>query len=88
MEGTLEKLKVEVQKALEEKEIIVDSVTYQKNTANYNVLAIVLDKVGGIDLDLVVDATNIINPIVDLYDLGDDSYILDVVSKERGEKDE
>lgn len=88
MESTLEKLKVEVQKALEEKEIIVDSVTYQKNTANYNVLAIVLDKVGGIDLDLVVDATNIINPIVDLYDLGDDSYILDVVSKERGEKDE
>lgn len=88
MEGTLEKLKVEVQKSLEEKEIIVDSVTYQKNTANYNVLAIVLDKVGGIDLDLVVDATNIINPIVDLYDLGDDSYILDVVSKERGEKDE
>ncbi len=88
MEETLEKLKVEAQKALAEKEIIVDSVSYQKNTANYNVLAIVLDKVGGIDLDTVVEATNIINPIVDLYDLGDDSYILDVVSKERGEKNE
>ena len=87
-EETLEKLKVEAQKALAEKEIIVDSVSYQKNTANYNVLAIVLDKVGGIDLDTVVEATNIINPIVDLYDLGDDSYILDVVSKERGEKNE
>ena len=72
-------------KALEEKEILVDSVTYEKNSGNYNVLSVVLDKVGGIDLDTVVEATNIINPIVDGYDFTDESYILDVSSKERGD---
>ena len=36
------------------------------------------------DNTLIVDATNIINPIVDDYDFTDDSYILDVTSKERG----
>lgn len=88
MEDVLAKLKDEVQESLKEKEIIVDRVTYEKNSGNYNVLSVVLDKVGGIDLDTVVDATNIINPIVDNYDLGDESYILDVVSKERGEINE
>ena len=72
----------------EKESIIVDSVTYEKNSGNYNVLSIVLDKVGGIDLDTIVDATNIINPIVDEYDFTEDSYILDVVSKERGEDNE
>ena len=77
-----------IKKALEVKEIIVDSVTYEKNSGNYNVLSVVLDKVGGIDLDAIVDATNIINPIVDDYDFTDDSYILDVTSKERGDYNE
>ena len=88
MKKSLEELQMKVQEALNAEEIIVDSVTYQKNSGNYNVLSIILDKVGGIDLDTVVLATNIINPIVDEYDFTDDSYILDVVSKERGEKDE
>ena len=43
-----------------------------------------LDKVGGIDLDEIVAATEIINPIVDKYNICDDSYIMDVISKERG----
>ena len=72
-------------RTLEELECkIKDSITYKKNSANYNVLEIVLDKIGGIDLDGIVAATNIINPIVDEYDFTEDSYILDVVSKERG----
>ena len=33
---------------------------------------------------IAINATNIINPIVDDYDFTDDSYILDVTSKERG----
>lgn len=88
MKKTLEELESQVKSTLEPKEIIVDSITYQKNSGNYNVLTIVLDKIGGIDLDTIVDATNIINPIVDEYDFTDESYILDVVSRERGEKDE
>lgn len=84
MKKALEELEVKIIEALKDKEIIVDSVTYEKNSGNYNVLSVVLDKVGGIDLDTIVDATNIINPIVDVYDFTDDAYILDVVSKERG----
>lgn len=84
MKKDLKELESLIKKALEEKEIFVDSVTYEKNSGNYNVLSVVLDKVGEIDLDTVVEATNIINPIVDEYDFTDDSYILDVTSKERG----
>ena len=88
MKKSLEELEKLIKEALEAKEIIVDSVTYEKNSGNYNVLSVVLDKVGGIDLDTIVDATNIINPIVDDYDFTDDSYILDVTSKERGDDNE
>ncbi len=84
----LDELERLIKKALEKEEIIVDSITYEKNSGNYNVLSVVLDKVGGIDLDTVVMATNIINPIVDEYDFTDDSYILDVTSKERGGENE
>ena len=88
MKKDLAELEKLIKEALEAKEIIVDSVTYEKNSGNYNVLSVVLDKVGGIDLDAIVDATNIINPIVDDYDFTDDSYILDVTSKERGDYNE
>lgn len=88
MKKTLEELEVKIREVLTKEDIIVDSVTYEKNSGNYNVLSVVLDKVGGIDLDTIVDATNIINPIVDEYDFTDDSYILDVVSKERGKDNE
>ena len=88
LKKTLEELENKIKETLEKDNIIVDSVTYEKNSGNYNVLSIVLDKVGGIDLDTIVYATNIINPIVDDYDFTDDSYILDVVSKERGDKNE
>ena len=88
MKKDLAELEKLIKKALEVKEIIVDSVTYEKNSGNYNVLSVVLNKVGGIDLDAIVDATNIINPIVDDYDFTDDSYILDVTSKERGDYNE
>lgn len=88
LKSTLEELETKIKEALASDEIIVDSVTYEKNSGNYNVLSVVLDKVGGIDLDTVVYATNKINPIVDQYDFTDDSYILDVVSKERGVVDE
>ena len=87
MKRTLEELESKIKEVLAQDSIIVDSITYTKNSGNYNVLSIVLDKVGGIDLDTIVSATNI-NPIVDEYDFTDDSYILDVVSKERGEINE
>lgn len=80
----LDGLKNAIDEALKEKEIVVDEITTSKK-GKYNFLTIVLDKVGGIDLEAIVDATNVINSIVDKYDICDDSYILDVISKERGE---
>ena len=43
-------------------------------------LKIELDRVNGLDLDAVVEATNIINPILDEKDLIEENYILDVCS--------
>ncbi len=83
----LDELSDAINKALKEKEIVVDEITTSKK-GKYNFLTIVLDKIGGIDLEAIVDATNIINPIVDKFDICDDSYILDIISKERGESDE
>ncbi len=88
MKKTLDELESKIKKELKQDEIILDSLTYEKNSGNYNVLSVVLDKVGGIDLDTIVYATNKINPIVDAYDFTDDSYILDVISKERGNENE
>ena len=45
----------------------------------------IMEKVNGIDLDSIVEATEVINPIIDELDLIDDSYILDIISKEKGE---
>ena len=83
MESNLEKLRQLVSDALKCRDIMVTDVCYHKEN-NYNFLTIELDKVNGIDLDEILEATNIINPIVDKLDFIDESYILDVISKERG----
>ena len=82
----LQELNDAINDALKDKEIVVDEISTSKK-GKYNILTIVLDKIGGIDLEAIVDATNIINPIVDKFDVCDDSYILDVISKERGDFD-
>lgn len=84
MKLVLEKLKIDLQERLDSEEIIVDDVTFEEK-GKYHFLTITLDKIGGIDLETIVDATKIVNEVVDKADITDDSYILDVVSKERGE---
>ena len=84
MEKGLEDLKRKVEDALKQKEIIVTDI-FVKEEKKYKFLTIELDKIGGIDLDTIVDATNIINPIVDEFDFIEDSYILDVISRKRDE---
>ena len=83
MQEKLTKLKNELQKVLESNNIIVDDVTYEKK-GKYNFLTITLDKIGGIDLETIVDATKVVDKIVDKANITNDSYIMDVVSKERG----
>lgn len=79
-----ENLKEKINKKLDKDEIFVDSIKYYKK-GKYYFLDIVLDKVGGIDLDTIVEATKKVNPIVDEECKSlDNSYILDISSKERG----
>ncbi|MDD2409446.1 MAG: hypothetical protein PHD03_01845 [Bacilli bacterium] len=72
-----------IKKPMEALGIIVHNVEYITEN-NYNFLKITLDKVNGIDLDAIVEATKTINPIIDKYDLIKEEYILDISSKERG----
>lgn len=80
----LDKLKIDLQKAFEKTDIIVDDITFEEK-GKYKFLTVTLDKIGGIDLETIVEATKVVNEVVDKANITDDSYILDVVSKERGE---
>lgn len=83
MNEKLEKIRESITKPMEDMHIQVCDIEYVKENG-YNFLKITLDKVNGIDLDAVVEATNVINPIIDKLDLISDEYILDISSKERG----
>ncbi len=83
MNRILEEIKNAITEPMKEMDIIVDSVTYETE-GNYTFLKIELDRVNGLDLDAIVEATDVINPIIDKLDLIDDSYILDISSKEKG----
>ncbi len=84
MDQKLKKLESDVNQALKEMEIIVSDINIREEK-KYKFLTIELDKIGGIDLDTIVKATEVINPIVDKHDLIDEYYILDVVSKVKGD---
>lgn len=85
MNNILEKIKNLIEEPMKELEITVEKIEWVKENNN-NFLKIELDKLNGLDLDSVVEATNIINPILDKADLIQDEYILDISSKERGIK--
>lgn len=67
--------------------IIIDSIVYEKDGSNY-FLRIVIDRDEAIDIDTCVEVTNIINPLLDKADFINNSYILDVSTKEKGEESE
>ena len=46
---------------------------------------ITIDKKEGVDIDTCVEASTIINPILDKNDISESSYILDVTSKGIGD---
>jgi len=63
--------------------VVIDSIVYEKENGNY-FLRIVIDNEDGIDIDKCVEITNIVNPLLDNVNIIDDSYILDISSKEKG----
>ncbi len=83
MDTILAKIRELIESPMQEMDIVVDSVVWETEN-KLNTLRIVLDRVNGLDIDAIVEATNIINPILDEYDLIDQEYVLDICSKERG----
>ncbi len=64
--------------------ITIDSIRYEKEGTN-KFLRIVIDREQPIDIDTCVNVTHAINPLLDKSNLIEDSYILDISSKEKGE---
>lgn len=83
MDSVLKRIKELITEPMEEMNIIIDDITWEVE-GKYNYLKIVLDRLNGLDIDTIVEATNKINPILDEYDLIEEEYILDISSKERG----
>ncbi|MEG2620756.1 MAG: hypothetical protein RSA10_01510 [Bacilli bacterium] len=74
-----------IEAPLGEVNIKVDKVEYVKE-GNVYYLRIIIDKEPFVDVESCVVATKIINPLIDTIDnIFDESYILDVCSKEKGE---
>ena len=84
MDKVIDELTKAIKPAMEEMDISLVSIEWIEESKNNYTLKVVLDKVNGIDLDTIVEATNIINPIVDDKDLITEQYTLEVSSKERG----
>ena len=81
MEEKLGILRENLEPLMNDMNIILDDIEYIYENKNW-FLRITLDKVNGIDLDTIVKATEVINPVVDRLDLFEESYIMDVLSKE------
>lgn len=64
--------------------VFIDDITYEK-VGTENTLTVVLDSEEMIDINKVVMATRILNPILDKLDLIKESYTLDVYAKEKGD---
>ena len=67
--------------------MFVDSVNLEKENNNL-FLRICLDSDNILDLDSIVEATKIIDPIVEKADLIDEAYVLEVYSKSKGSVDD
>jgi len=83
MENIIKEIQNLIEEPMKELEITVTSIEWVEENKN-SFLKIELDRVNGLDLDAVVEATNVINPILDDADLIQDEYILDISSRERG----
>ncbi len=81
-----ERLVDAVGKKLDSLEVVIDDV-YVVEESGEKTLTVVLDSsVKIIDLKTVVQATRILNPIIDTLDFIEGPYTLDVYAKEKGEE--
>ncbi len=76
------KVKSLIEETINSNGFILDEVLYVKEDGN-NFLRIVIDKNGIVDIEDCVLVTHLIDPIIDTLEI-EDSYILDVCSKQKG----
>ena len=79
-----EKVRILIEDEVYKMGIVIDEITYEREGSHY-FLRIVIDRPQPIDVDTCVEVTHVINPILDQNDIIQDSYILDISSKEKGE---
>ena len=65
--------------------LVIDSVKFEKE-GNNDFLRICLDSKETIDLDLITEASHIINDLIDNSDLDLENYNLDIYGKSKGEE--
>ena len=78
-----EEVKKIIGNSLDELNLTVDSVVYEKENGS-NFLRICLDSKDIIDLNLIVKATKIISPLMDKANIIDEEYHLDIYGKSKG----
>ena len=79
-----EKVRNLIEKEVNKLGVNIDSIAYEKESGNY-FLRIIIDSEEGIDIDKCVEVTKIVNPLLDEADLIEESYTLEIWSKEKGE---
>ena len=79
-----DKIKEKIGHSLDELNMVIDNIKYEKE-GNNNYLRICLDSSDVIDVNKIVLATKIINPLIDELDLIKEEYILDIYGKSKGE---
>ncbi len=78
-----EKVRDLLKAPIEEAGYILAEVTYGKEGPT-NTLTLVIDKDGYVNINDCLAVNKIVNPLLDDADLIDESYVLDVCSKEKG----
>ncbi len=73
------KIRSVIEEPLKKLNMVVDSISFEKGNLN-----IVLDSDETIDLDRIVEASHLVNDILDKEDFIKDEYMLDISSKEKG----
>ncbi len=83
MDEILKKIRESIEGPINEIGYILDDVVYVKEGQTY-FLRIIVDNNAIMTVEDCVKVTHVVDPIIDELDLIDNSYVLDVCSKEKG----